>query len=133
MAKGKKTGGRQKGSLNKRNLVAMEIAEKMAMDPLEVLMMFAAGDWEGLGYDNSVYHMERPDGSIKMGYVISPELRMNAAKEAAQYIYAKKKQEEPRDDDSRDVTSLEDKQKLLEKAEIEIAILKEQIASESSN
>lgn len=109
----------------------MEIAEKMAMDPLEVLMMFAAGDWQGLGYDNSVYHMEKPDGSIKMGYVIPPELRMNAAKEAAQYIYAKKKQEEPKDDGSIDVTSLEDKQKLLEKAEVELAILKEQISAAS--
>lgn len=89
--KGKKTGGRQKGSLNKRTLVVEEIAAKFDIDPFEALMMFVANDWEGLGYDNEMYFKEGANGEVKMGYVITPEMRMQAAKEASKYLYSQKK------------------------------------------
>lgn len=89
--KGKKTGGRQKGSLNKRTQLVEDIAARFDLDPFEVLMLFMMGDWKALGYENECYFAEKPDGEIKMGYVIPPELRMNAAKEASKYLYAQKK------------------------------------------
>lgn len=84
--------GRPVGSVNKRTLEVEQLCEKHDCNPLEILLMFAKGDWEGLGYDASVYISESDDGtSTKLGYVISPELRVQAAKEACQYLMPKKK------------------------------------------
>lgn len=71
-------GGRQKGSKNKVNLNAQERAEELGVDPLEILLMIAKGDVEGLGYDKD-----------SMG--ISLDLRMKAAQEVMQYILPKRK------------------------------------------
>lgn len=83
-------GGRNVGSKNKRTLLIEEIAAKFKQDPFEILMRFAIGDWKGLGYENECYFTEKADGSIKMGYVVSPEMRLQGAKEAAKYLYAQK-------------------------------------------
>lgn len=88
--------GRPKGSPNKRTLIVQELAEKCGMDPLEILLRFANGDWKGLGYENEVYFAEKAEGDgavIKMGYVITPEMRIQAAKEASRYLHAPKKEE----------------------------------------
>ena len=82
--------GRKKGSLSKRTVAAMEIADRLKCDPFEVLIHFAKGDWKALGYDSEVYHLEKPDGSIKMGFVITPEMRITAAKDACRYLYPTK-------------------------------------------
>lgn len=71
-----KTGGRKKGALNKRNLLVEEIASRFSVDPFEVLMMFVAADWKGLGLESSL--------EIKVSD------RLQAAKEAARYLYAQK-------------------------------------------
>ncbi len=123
---GNKLGGRPKGSRNKRNLQLEIMAEKFT-DPFELLMMFAAGDWKGLGYDSEVYVMENANGATKIGYTISPEMRLVAAKEACQYLYAKKK--EDYEEETFEVHSIEDKKKLLEEAQKEIEKLKEEIGS----
>lgn len=89
-----KSGGRQKGTPNKNSLPIEELAKALNIDPFEVLLRFAAGDWKGLGYDNEVYFSESPEGDgkqIKMGYVIKPEVRQKAASDACQYLYPKKK------------------------------------------
>lgn len=85
-----KTGGRQKGSLNKRTLQVEELAARFKLDPFEILLMIACADWKALGYENECYFKEGPAGEIKMGYVISPEMRLHAAKEAAKYLYSQK-------------------------------------------
>lgn len=122
----KKAKGRIKGSKNFRVQLLEEIVNKFSMDPLEVLMHFAAGDWKALGYDSDVYHIEKPDGDVKMGYVITPELRLQAAKEATQYLHAKKKEQvEPNNEI--EVIGIEDKRKLLEEAKKEISKLEEEI------
>lgn len=74
--KGVKTGGRQKGTLNKKSVPAELMAKELGIDPLKVLLLFAGGNWKDLGYETAV---------------ITPDHRINAAKEAAKYIYFQRK------------------------------------------
>lgn len=73
---GKKTGGRVKGTPNKWTHKVEEIAAQFNVDPFEVLMMVAAGDWEGL--------------ELKDKDSISLSDRIQAAKEAAKYLHSQK-------------------------------------------
>lgn len=118
--------GRPKGRKNERTLLVRDIAARVSIDPLEVLFKLAAGDWKGLGYDNECFFHEKPDGVVKMGYTISIETRLVAAKEASQYLYPKKKEEEEKPDEI-EVYSLEDKIQMLEEAKKEIARLETEI------
>lgn len=83
--------GRPKGAPNKKSAQLDEVAKRLKCDPFEILCRFANGDWKGLGYENECYFSEKPDGSVKMGYVIGPDLRVQAAKEAIKYLHAQKK------------------------------------------
>lgn len=121
--------GRGKGTPNKRTLMVNEVMQRVKVDPLEILAMFAAGDWKGLGYGNEMYFVEKPDGAVKMGYVIPPELRLSAAKEAAQYVYPKKKEEIKTEEEPFEVSSIEDRKKLLEEAKKEIKKLEDEISN----
>lgn len=118
--------GRQKGATNHRTRLVTEIAARVSIDPLEVLFKLAAGDWKGLGYDNECFFAEKPDGAVKMGYTISVETRLMAAKEAAQYLYPKKKEEEEPSDEI-EVYSLEEKKQMLEQAEVELELLRKEL------
>lgn len=122
---GNKLGGRPKGARNKRSLQVEILAEKFT-DPFELLMMFAQGDWKGLGYDSEVYVMEGAQGATKIGYTISPEMRLAATKEACQYLYPKRK-DEPDEEETFEVHSIEEKKALLEQAQKEIEKLKTEI------
>lgn len=121
--------GRAQGSKNRRTKMIEEIVEKIGVDPFEVLMMIAAGDWKGLGYDNECYFSEKPEGEVKLGYTITPEMRLQAAKEASSYLYAKKKESDPIDVQKIEDLSIEDKKILLEKAKEEIKKLEEEVQS----
>lgn len=90
MAKGTKTGGRQKGTLNKRTLHVEEIAAQFNIDPFEVLMMIAAGDWKGLGFNEKVKTSFTNAGIEFEEDHVKLEHRLNAAKEAAKYLYSQK-------------------------------------------
>ena len=68
--------GRKRGSLNRATVSANEIANSLGCNPLEILCMFAVGDWQGLGYESDV---------------IAPELRLKAAQQACEYIFPKRK------------------------------------------
>lgn len=87
---GKKFGGRQKGTPNKDSLKAEEIAERLGVDPFEVLLLAAAGDWKSLGYDSG-----EVTKVTKFGVVIedriSIETRVTAAAHATQYLLPKRK------------------------------------------
>lgn len=87
---GKKTGGRQKGTPNKRSLLVEEIAAKFNIDPFEVLMMVAAGDWKSLGYDSKTKISYTGAGIEFEEDNVRLEHRVGAAKEAARYLYAQK-------------------------------------------
>lgn len=65
--KGQKTGGRQKGTPNKRSLEVDAIAERLGIEPFEILLQFSS--------DTSI------DAAI----------RVKAASEACKYLYAQKR------------------------------------------
>lgn len=87
----KKIGGRAKGGLNKKTLLAEDIAAKLNIDPLEVLLLFVKADWKKLGYKSASEICYSPQGIEFEKLTISPEMRLQAAKEAAKYLYSQKK------------------------------------------
>lgn len=86
MAIGKKTGGRTKGTVNKRTFDAQKLAEEKGCDPLEILIDIAKGDWEALGYEKD-HVIKFSMGNPFAESVITMDHRVSAAKEAAKYIY----------------------------------------------
>lgn len=116
--------GRRKGSRSRKIGLVEAIAGKFNQDPFEILMRFASGDWKGLGYDSEVYVMENAQGGTKIGYTIPPELRASCAKEAAQYLYAKRKEEPEQLDEPIEVMSIEEKREFLEQAEKDLEALR---------
>ncbi len=82
---------RPKGSMNKRTAEADDICRRMKIDPFEILVLFAKGDWKALGYDSEKQQHFGKDGSISETYTITPETRMAAASKATPYVYATKK------------------------------------------
>ena len=85
-----KTGGRVKGSPDKRRLNVEEIASRFDKDPLEILLMVACCDWKGLGYDAAQKISYSSAGIEFVEDNIKLETRVQAAKEVAKYLYAQK-------------------------------------------
>jgi len=84
-------GGRAKGTPNKNALPLKEMAEKLNCNPFEILLRFAMGDWNGLGYKAESTYAPTQKGEVIEKPTIPPELRVKAASEAAQYLYPKRK------------------------------------------
>lgn len=87
-----KVGGRAKGTLNKKTVILEDKCLELEVDPFEILLLFAKGDWKKLGYDDRF----RVKGVTESGEnlyedVISAELRAQCAKEACQYLLPKRK------------------------------------------
>ena len=88
--KGKKTGGRQKGSKNKV-VNAEDIAAKYKLHPFDVLLMIANNDWRGLGYDKPTTTKASGAGATYEDDLIKIPDRNKAAAEATKYLFATKK------------------------------------------
>lgn len=87
-----KVGGRVKGTPNRSTQELEALTRKLKCNPFEILIHFAKGDWEALGYDSGVIIKESKDGeSTFMEYTISPELRAQCAEKACQYLHPKRK------------------------------------------
>lgn len=88
-----KYGGRQKGTPNKRNhnQHLIEIAQRLDVNPFEVLCHFAKGDWKALGFESKTTIVYGPGGSESIEENIPIQLRLKAAMEMAQYLYPKKR------------------------------------------
>lgn len=82
--------GRPQGSLNARTQDLFDIAQRLNCNPFEVLLYFAKGDYEALGYENHQIKVTK-DGTTISELTISPELRQKAAKDACEYLYPKRK------------------------------------------
>lgn len=82
--------GRKPGTVNRRTQEAAELAERLGVNPLEILLLFAKGDWKALGYD-SPDRVRMVNDTIITEPIISAELRSTSASKAVEYIYAKKK------------------------------------------
>lgn len=87
-----KVGGRVKGTPNRKTEALMDRCQELGVDPFEILLLFAKGDWKALGYDakDRVVSVSK-NGENIFGDVITPEIRANCAKEACQYIHPKRK------------------------------------------
>lgn len=84
---GKKTGGRQKGTPNKRTWEARAICERLNFDPLEQLVAWATGDWKKLGYTSPTKTIVDADGNQVQVDRIDEALRQKSTKEVVPYIY----------------------------------------------
>lgn len=87
----KKKIGRPPGARNKRTADAQALAEKLGINPFEILLRFAAGDWEGLGYDSPTITQVAAHGQVIEVPVIEPDTRRKAASDAAPYLHPKLK------------------------------------------
>lgn len=82
---------RPKGNKNKKTLEFVERAEALGVDPIDVMLLFAKGDWKALGYKAEMYVASEGKDSSSMKFTIDPAIRLKAASEACQYINAKKR------------------------------------------
>lgn len=82
--------GRPKGVPNKRTQDLIELAEKHECNPFEILLLFAKGDFDALGYEKHQIRITK-DGGTEMELTISPELRQRSAKDACEYLFPKRK------------------------------------------
>jgi hypothetical protein len=64
---------------------------ELGVDPFEILLYFAKGDWKALGYDTPSTQSFTSAGIEYEDPIITPELRLQAAKEACQYVLPKRK------------------------------------------
>lgn len=93
----KKLGGRKKGSGNKDKIPLSEKAIELGIDPFEVLLLFAAGDWNKLNYKDEFIIKYSQGGITNEEHTIQPAVRAKAAAEACQYLYPKLKSVETKD------------------------------------
>jgi len=82
--------GRPKGAKNKRTLEVEIIANRFKINPFEVLMMIAAGDWKGLGYKAKTRKVFTNSGDVNEEENVPLEQRNMAAREATKYLYPQK-------------------------------------------
>lgn len=90
----KKTGrgkGRPPGARNKRTIDAQTLAAKLGINPLEILLRFADGDWEGLGYESATVTEVTANGMAVEVPVIEPDTRRKAAADATPYLHPRLK------------------------------------------
>jgi hypothetical protein len=83
--------GRKKGTPNKLTQDLMSKCEELGVDPFEVLLHFAKGDWKTLGYDTETRLVSASEFGEITEYTITPELRAKAAKDACEYLFPKRK------------------------------------------
>lgn len=81
---------RTKGATNKKRDLLHEKCQELKVDPFEILLLFAKGDWKKLGYKSETTIKYFGESSNEE-YVISPELRANCAEKACAYLHAKRK------------------------------------------
>lgn len=86
-----KTGGRQKGTPNKKTQALMEKCELLGVDPFHIQLLFAKGDWKELGLPEHQVRFITEGGAEVLEPSISPELRQKAAKDVCEYLYPKRK------------------------------------------
>lgn len=104
MAKGEKTGGRKKGTPNKRSFDAIELAQEYDCDPLEFLLKVMTNDWKGLGFKSEFKPKSKYLKELKPN--ITFDQRIRAAEEALQYLYPKRKPVDKNGDDQDPLSKL---------------------------
>ena len=103
---GVKYGGRTKGAPNKDTQTLQEKAKELGCDPFEILIHFAKGDYEKLGYKEYTY--KQFGENVVEELTIRPELRQKAARDACEYLYPKRKAIEHTGKDGEKLFTIED-------------------------
>lgn len=67
------------------------LADELGVQPFEILLRAAAGDWRGLGYSSGFETKYTANGTAYEVDILPIDLRIAAAKEAAQYLHPKKR------------------------------------------
>jgi hypothetical protein len=86
--------GRKKGTINKSSLPLREKAQALGIDPFEILLHFAAGNWKQLGYESETQTRYTSGGQGYEVKIITPDHRIKGASDACQYLHPKLKQVE---------------------------------------
>lgn len=111
---GKKTGGRAKGVANKITQELFDVAERLECNPFEVLLHYAKGDFEALGYEEYQIMVTKTGETVTV-LTIDPALRQKSAKDACEYLFPKRKAIEHTGKDGEKLFSYEDYLNMLEK------------------
>ena len=82
---------RTKGTKNKVTKLAQEKAVELGIDPFEILLLIAGERFEALGYNERTELKVTPEGKEYSEYVLPPYMRMQAARDAVQYLLPKRK------------------------------------------
>lgn len=91
-AKGEaKTGGRRPGSINKATLDLQRISEELGINPFEILLHYASGNWKELGFNEEYETRPSRGGGSYQILTIDPAVRVKAAAHACEYLYPKRK------------------------------------------
>ena len=90
MATRQKTGGRQPNTPNKKTIEAQEKADKLGIDPFEILLLYAKRDWKRLGYESGTTIKYIGEKTLEEP-TISPELAASSASKACEYLLPKRK------------------------------------------
>ncbi|HEY9705671.1 MAG TPA: hypothetical protein V6C58_24745 [Allocoleopsis sp.] len=89
--KRQRTGGRQKGTPNKKTEYAFEVLKKHNFCPIEYLVYVAKNDWKALGFESEMREKQGYQGITYLEYNIPIELRVDAAKDLMPYLYPKRR------------------------------------------
>lgn len=104
--------GRKKGSKNRITCEQQDKADELGIDPFSIILLFAAGDWEKLGYPARTETKYTRQGEPYTVDVISAETRLKAASDACQYLLPKRKSitliSEKNPDDERPLRGMSD-------------------------
>lgn len=88
---GAKTGGRVKGTPNKKSQDLISKAEELGVDPFEVILYYAKRDWKALGFDSPTITRCAKGGETYEEDRITSKMQLDAASEACQYLHPKRK------------------------------------------
>lgn len=84
--------GRKAGVPNKKTTLIADVAERLRVNPFEVLCMFAGNDYKSLGYEPEKHTKMIGDQElVTYSSPIPMDVRMHAAKEACKYLYPQRK------------------------------------------
>jgi hypothetical protein len=82
--------GRPKGAKNKHTFQVEEIAHKFDVEPFEIMMRIAVGDWKFFGFDGATKITYTMNGIEVEELNIPMKERAQMAKEASKYLYSAK-------------------------------------------
>lgn len=82
--------GRPTGAGHRRNNDLIKMAREMGVDPFRFLLEVVRGNWQAMGYDGPMRTVPTKDGDLQVES-IPLDLRVKAAREACQYLYARRK------------------------------------------